>query len=333
MNSTPRVRLVDVAAHLGVAPSTVSRALAGAGAIPQETRDRVRQAAEELGYRANPAAAGLKQGVTFNIGLITSLSGSWYSGALAAGADRAAAEAGYDFVVATADDIDGRSGLLLRGERLGRRVDGVIIVDVNNANGLLDRLVEKVAVPVVTVGCRHAECPSLEIDNRQVGFEAGEHLSSSGHRSVVVLGLETPNEMTIDNTSERIAGFVKGASRSAVMRSTLSRTGPAERRNEILAATAAATAVFCTSDELAIEVIAVLTRNGRRVPDDIAVIGVDDHPLAEAVGLTTVGQNPAVIGRDAATMLMAQIDHQTGSIRIVVPTRLTVRATTRDSIG
>ncbi len=333
MNDRPRVRLVDVAAYLGVAPSTVSRALAGAGAIPQATRDRVKQAADELGYRANPAAAGLKRGVTFNLGLITSLGGSWYSGALAAGADRAAAEAGYDFVVATADEIDGRSGLLRRGERLGQRVDGVVIVDVNDANGLLDRLVEKVAVPVVTVGCRHAEWPSLEIDNHRVGFEAGKHLSTLGHRSVVVLGLETPNEMSIDNTSERIAGFVKGASYSAVMRSTLSRNSPAERRSEIVAATAAATAVFCTSDELAIEVVAVLTRNGRRVPDEIAVIGVDDHPLAEAVGLTTVGQNPAAIGRDAATILMAQIDHQTEPVRVVVPISLAARATTLGHVG
>lgn len=333
MNDRPRVRLVDVAAHLGVAPSTVSRALAGAGAIPQATRDRVKQAADELGYRANPAAAGLKRGVTFNLGLITPQGGSWYSGALAAGADRAAAEAGYDFVVATADEVDGRSGLLRRGERLGQRVDGVIIVDVRVENGLLDRLVSQVAVPVVTVGCQHAEWPSLEIDNRRVGFDAGEHLSSLGHRSVAILCLETPNEMTIDNTSERIAGFVKGVSHSAVMRSTLLRTSPAERRSEILAATAAATAVFCTSDELAIEVIAVLTSNGRRVPDEIAVIGVDNHPLAEAIGLTTVGQNPAAIGREATTMLMAQIDHKSEPVRIVAPTSLTERATTLGNVG
>ncbi len=332
MSPGRRVRLVDVAAHVGVAPSTVSRALAGSGAIPKSTRDRIQRAADELGYRANPAAAGLKQGVTFNLGLITSLGGSWYSGALAAGADAAAAEAGYDVVVvATADEIDGQAGLLARGERLGQRVDGVIIVDVNPENGLLDRLVSKVAVPIVTVGCRHPDWPSIEIDNRLAGFTAGEHLSSLGHGSVAALGLETANAMTIDNTSERMAGFVEGASGCTIMRSTLSRSGPGERRNEILAATVPASAVFCTSDELAIEVMAVVSGSGRRVPDDIAVMGVDDHPLAEAVGLTTVSQNPSAVGRQATTLLLAQIDERTEPVRIVVPTSLAVRATTQST--
>lgn len=328
MTGQPRVRLVDVAAQLGVAPSTVSRALAGADAISQATRDRVLRVADELGYRANPAAAGLKQGVTFNLGLIASLRGSWYSSALAEGADAAAAGAGFDLVVATADEIEGSTGLLARAERLGQRVDGVIIVDVSAEGGLLDTLASLLAVPLVTVGCRHADWPSFQIDNQAVGVLAGQHLSSLGHRSLAALGLEKPNELTTDNTSERVAGFVAGASGCTVMRSVLSRRGPAARREEILRTTNHATAVFCTSDELAIEVIAVLGAVGRLAPSDVSVMSVDDHPLAEAVGLTTVGQDPMAVGRAAVLALLEQLNMPGPSTHQVVAADIVVRSTT-----
>ena len=88
-----RPRLVDVAELLSLAPSTVSRALAGSEGVSTATRERVVAAARELGYTVNPAASGLKRGQTLNIGLIAVMN-HWYAGAVTSGADRVAAELG-----------------------------------------------------------------------------------------------------------------------------------------------------------------------------------------------------------------------------------------------
>ena len=90
MAARDRPRLVDLAERLDVAPSTVSRALAGSSSVSRRTRERVLRAARELGYTPNLTASGLKRGQTLNIGLISVMS-YWYAGAVASGADRVAA--------------------------------------------------------------------------------------------------------------------------------------------------------------------------------------------------------------------------------------------------
>lgn len=302
MTPRERPRLVDLARRLGVAPSTVSRALAGSTAISESTRERVLAVARDMGYSVNPVASGLKRGHTSSIGLIAVMS-YWYSGAVTSGADRVAADHGYDFVVMNAVGGLDRELLVQRARRLGQRVDGALVIDIEEGP-LLDEILEALAVPVVTIGCRTPSVPAVLVDNDEIGALAARHLRALGHEHAVTLWPENPSPLAYDNAQVRAAGFVDAFGPTAAS-CRVPIASMDERRGTILRDLGDATAVFCATDALAIEVIAALRECGRSVPNDVSVIGVDDHPLAAAVGLTTVAQEPEAMGELATAMVIA----------------------------
>lgn len=254
-----------------------------------------------MGYSVNPVASGLKRGKTSSIGLVAIMS-YWYSGAVTSGADRVAAAHGYDFVVMNAVGGLDRELLIQRARRLGQRVDGALVVDIGEGE-LLDELIDSLGVPVVTIGCRSNATSSVVVDNLEIGALAARHLLALGHTSAVVLSPENPSPLAIDNARTRSDGFSHAfGPRAARQIVPVATEG---RQQAILDGVGQRTAVFCTTDALAIEVIAVLREAGRPVPDEVSVIGVDDHPLAEAVGLTTIAQEPEAMGERATTMVIA----------------------------
>lgn len=322
-----RPRLVDIAARLDVAPSTVSRALAGSDSVSSRTRARVEQAAREMGYKGNPAASGLKRGQTMNIGLVAVMN-HWYTGAVTAGADRVAAELGYDFVVVSSAAGAGEHLLLERAGRLGTRVDGALIVDVTTEHDVLDRLIEALAVPVVLLGGEAQGVSSVQVDNLDIGARAAAHLSSLGHRDAVVLALEPPSSTAANHGAQRAGGFRCDFGSSKVEAVFLSREDREDRQSKILAHTVGVTAVFCASDALAIETVSLLREAGRSVPGDVSVVGVDDHPLSQPIGLTTVAQSPEAMGEAAAEQLLAEIAGQADPLAQIVETNLVTRTST-----
>lgn len=315
-----RIRLVDVASALGVAPSTVSRALAGSDAVSAETTARVRAAALELGYAVNPVASGLKRGQTLNIGLVAVMS-YWFSGGVTSGADRVAADRGYDFVVMHAVGGSDRELLLQRARRLGQRVDGALVVDIEDGP-VLDSLIEALGVPVVTLGCKSATVPSVLVDNERIGQLAADHLNGLGHRSAVVLSPFNPSRFAFDNSSIRARSF-SSAFVGNVRTAEVPGSSHADRQRSIIEATTAVSAVFCTTDSLALEAVAALREAGRSVPDTVSVVGVDDHPLAGPLGLTTIAQTPEEMGEVAASMIIDVVEGRSD------PTVLSVQSAVR----
>ncbi len=303
MNPRPRPRLVDLAERLNVAPSTVSRALAGSKSVSAATRKRVVDAAREMGYSVNPVASGLKRGQTSSIGLIAVMS-YWYSGAVASGADRIAAAHDYDFVVMNAVGGIDRDVLIQRARRLGQRVDGALVIDIQEGE-LLEELLAALGVPVVTIGCKAADVSAVLVDNVEIARLAAEHLESLGHRRAAVLWPQNPSPLAYDNALVRADAFAATFGPHRTRRQRVP-TGSSElRRESILEALRDVSAVFCATDALAIETVATLRDAGRPVPEAVSVIGVDDHPLAGAVGLTTVAQEPEAMGELATAMVIA----------------------------
>lgn len=260
--------------------------------------------ARELGYIVNPVASGLKRGRTLNIGLVAVMN-HWYAGAVTSGIDRVAADCGYDFVVMNSGGGSDEELLFERARRLGTRVDGVLILDVAPEQGALARLIESLAVPVVTLGCSVPGVVSVRVDNHEIGGLAAGHLRELGHDEAAVLTFEPPTATAIDNGRLRAAGFAAAFGGSSRV-TRLGRTDHSVRRDLILDATDGVSSVFCTSDALAIETVALLGQHGRNVPDDVSVVGVDDHPLSLPLGLTTIAQCPEMMG-DAATHLLVEL--------------------------
>ncbi|MFI0938645.1 substrate-binding domain-containing protein [Streptomyces sp. NPDC021020] len=298
--------MADVAKAAGVSAQTVSRALGGHPNVRSATRARVVAAAEQLGYRRNNAARVLSSGRSRTVGLVTLATGFPSQAALLAGVERAAHEAGYSVSTATTASLDTsaiEAALLRLAEQ---HVEGVVLaVPLIHVSPRIEQLTA--AVPTVTIdGSRTAATEVVAVDQGRVAELAVRHLLGLGHETVW-----------------HVAGpqaWLDAASRAAAWRSVLEAEGRAVppqldgdwsaasgyRCGLILGKIPDVTAVFVAGDEMAFGVVRALHELGRRVPDDVSVVGVDDIPLAEycSPSLTTVAQPFAHIGALAVGHLL-----------------------------
>ncbi|MET9221879.1 LacI family DNA-binding transcriptional regulator [Streptomyces sp. NPDC003300] len=323
--------MADVARVAGVSAQTVSRALAGHPNVQDTTRAKVLAAVDQLGYRRNNAARMLSSGRSRTIGVVT-LQTSFYSRtALTLGIERAAQEAGYAVSTATTASLD-TSAIESSMLRLAdQHVEGVVLaVPLIHVSRQIEQLTS--AVPTITVdGSRTSATEVVAVDQSAAARLATRHLLDLGHETV--WHVAGPGE------------WLDAASRSQGWRAVLEaegRTVPPEltgdwspasgyRNGLILGRIPDVTAVFVASDEMAFGVIRALHELGRRVPEDISVVGVDDIALAEycSPSLTTVAQPFAEMGALAVSHLMRYIADPDATLEpaSVEPT-LVVRAST-----
>jgi DNA-binding LacI/PurR family transcriptional regulator len=320
--------MADVAKLAGVSAQTVSRVSNGFPGVVESTREQVLTAMKELGYRPNSAARALKSGEFRTIGVILfNLSTTGNTRTLEAIATSAAHE-GYattllPVAVPTQDSVRGAF------TRLGElAVDGIVILmEVH----LLDAAT--VAVPPrthVVVADSNAGDRYCVVDTDQVGGAraAVEHLLALGHDTVWhVAGPEDSfsAERRVETWRE-----VLGARRRQIP-DLLRGDWSAEsgyRAGLRIAAEPECTAVFAANDQMALGVLRALHERGRRVPEDVSVVGFDDIPEAASFmpPLTTVHQDFSEVGRRCVDSVLRQIrndEEETGTT--LVPTRLVVR--------
>ncbi|MFG1811392.1 LacI family DNA-binding transcriptional regulator [Streptomyces sp. NPDC049040] len=323
--------MADVARLAGVSAQTVSRVSNGYPGVVESTRLQVLAAMKELGYRPNSAARALKSGEFHTIGVITfNLSTTGNTRTVEAIATSAAVE-GYattllPVALPTQDSVRGAF------TRLGElAVDGIVILmEVH----LLDAAT--VALPPnahVVVADSNAGDRYCVVDTDQVGGAraAVEHLLDIGHRTVWHVGGP--------------ADSFSSEGRVAAWRAVLEEAGrpvPAPLRGDWsaesgyesglrLAEEAECTAVFVANDQMALGVLRALHERGRRVPQDVSVVGFDDIPEASSFlpPLTTVHQDFSEVGRRCVDGLLQQIRNDREEIgTTLVPTRLVIRAST-----
>ncbi|MEV0638308.1 LacI family DNA-binding transcriptional regulator [Streptomyces sp. NPDC050619] len=328
--------MADVARLAGVSSQTVSRVSNGYAGVNEETRRQVLAAMKELGYRPNSAARALKRGEFRTIGVITfSLSTTGNVRTLEAIANSAAHE-GYavtllPVAVPTQDEV---RGAFSRLEELA--VDAVIVImEVHLLDAATVTLPPHVQVVVVDsdAGDRYTV-----VDTDQAGGSgtAVRHLLDLGHRTVWHLaGPEGSFAAQRRADAWRAALTEAGRSAPPLVRGDWSAES-GYRVGFELAAQQECTAVFAANDQMALGLLRALHEHGRRVPEDVSVIGFDD--IAEASSflppLTTVHQDFAEVGRlcvEAVLRKMRQVGPETGTT--LVPTRLVVRASTAPPCG
>jgi LacI family transcriptional regulator len=327
------VTIRDVAAAANVSIGTASKALNGQGRLRPETRRRVTEAAERLGFAPNVLAQGLLGGRTYTVGLLTTDSFGRFSIPVMLGAEDALGAGQISvFMCDTRDDPDREQRYLDR--LISRRVDGLIVTG---------RRIEP--RPAVDVGGRfpvvyamtqplEGDDPAILPDDEGGGATAARHLLDIGRRRV---GHITGPERFLA-ARKRAAGFshqLADAGAPFALTDVLygewsERWGRAAAR--ILLDTAPATdAVFCGSDQIARGVGDGLRALGRRVPDDVALVGFDNWaPMALGADppLTTIDVCLEQIGRLAGQHLLATIGGETVRGRQAVPARLVVRQST-----
>lgn len=323
----------DVATRAGVSVATVSRALRGLPHVSPTTRERVRQIATELDYRANPHASRLAAGRSGTVGIALPVLNSWFYANVLAGVEAVVSEDRLDLHLVTVGGPAATDRLAAALPALSKQVDGLIVVDVFMPDG---GVLAEGGLPVVTLGLDTGSYDSVTIDNLAAADEAVTHLLELGHRQIAFIGGAVGESRQTESAELRRQGMARALERFGVedaselhVAGAFSVKGGREAMERLLAGTPRPSAVFCASDEMAIGAMAAVRDAGLSVPGDVSVVGFDDQPTAEAIGLTTVRQPVSAMAARAAALLLDRLDGGEGPARHVeMETRLQVRQTT-----
>lgn len=323
----------DVARAAGVSTATVSRALRGLPNVSRLTRDRVRAAAAELGYVPSPSAASLASGRTRTIGLLSPWINRWYFANVIEGAERTLRAQGFDVLLHTFD-YRSSPGSRVDADVLRRRVDGVLVVGMPLDDDELAVLLS-LGQPLVCIGWGGSGQVTVRLDDHATAVAATRHLIDLGHRRIGhITGAP-------DDFAPSTPPVLREAGWRAAMAEADVEAGPELEVHGhfhvegghasmlvLLEQVPDLTAVFAASDEMAMGVILALRERGRRVPEEISVIGVDGHDLGALVGLTTMAQPAAEQGATAAQLVLDMVGGRPPAGDVVVTTELVLRGST-----
>ncbi|TDQ02253.1 MULTISPECIES: LacI family DNA-binding transcriptional regulator [unclassified Leifsonia] len=301
----------DVARLAGVSTATVSRALSGNGPVSDGTRARVVQAASELGYVVSSDASSLASGRTRNIGAVVPHLNRWFFTSVIEGAERVLLGQGYDLTLYNLSGDGGERRRVFDHHLLRNRVDAVFTVSLELAEEEVGRLLA-LGKPVVGVGGPLPGVSTLTIDDLAVARLATDHLISLGHTRIAHIGGSQEFDLDFHIPTSRRLGYEQ-ALRDAGLpvdeqlhrASDFTLPGGYDAAKQLLGSPhERPTAIFAASDEMAIGAILAARDLGLSVPRDVSIIGIDDHPLADFFGLSTVAQHPDRQGEQAAALLL-----------------------------
>ncbi|GAB2831469.1 LacI family DNA-binding transcriptional regulator [Lentzea nigeriaca] len=303
-------RSVDVARLAGVSQKTVSRVLNDEPYVSADVRRRVLEAAKTLGYRLNSAARALASGRTRSIGVVALGTALHGPASLLIGIERAARDLGYALRVVTTveGDPSGVAGAV--SSLLDQGVDGIVISEPIDEGPVPI----EIGVPVLVLGAPPSvAAPRVlraSVRAHDMARAATDHLLDLGHKTVHhVAGPRNWHGARdrLDGWSAALAG--RKAPQPPVLEGDWSAdSGYAAGRE--LAKTPGVTAVFAANDDMAIGLIRALVDSGRRVPEDVSVVGFDDIPIAPYVTppLTSVRQPFDAVARDGLSLLVHAIE-------------------------
>jgi DNA-binding LacI/PurR family transcriptional regulator len=322
--------MVEVAARAGVSYQTVSRVVNGHPSVALATRKRVEAAIAELKFRPNGAARALVTGRGTTVAVFTSNTTLYgYAGAIE-GIEQAARLAGLTTMITVLDQQDPEEVAQTVGQVLTQPLAGVISL-THDAIGILAlNLVPPSVVSVGVGGNGSATRVHAVLDERSGAEVATRHLLHLGHRTVQHLAI--PNEKDVSQRGLGWGEALRAAGREvpeAINASWLPSSGYEAGRR--LGLRTDVTAVLAGNDDLAVGLIRGLFDSGRRVPEDVSVIGFDDQPFTAFLrpALTTVRQNFPEMGRTAVALLREQLDPgRSQRQRAVLHTELVLREST-----
>ena len=328
--STPMAATIkDVARDAGVSVATVSRALNGAENVTPETRARVQVVAQALRYIPSSAARSLITRRTHTVGvLLPDLFGEYFS-ELIRGIDLKARSRGLHLMVSSSHGDAREAASVLRA--MHGRVDGLLVMTPHIDSAAIAANLPA-SLPIVLINTRLPEdgLSSFAVDNRGGAIAMTRHLISRGHRLLAFIAGPDNNY----EAQERLRGYRSAMAESLpgtpglVLPGDFTEESGWRAGSEIATLAQRPTAVFCGNDMMAIGCLAALAEAGLRVPQDIALAGFDDIPIARYVTppLTTVRVRIAELGSLALDRLASAIEnpgrsaaqHQTMRAELVV---------------
>lgn len=315
--------LSDIAATIGVAPMTVSRAVNGTGYVSEAMRERIMKAVTKMNYRPNGLARNLKRQRTETVGLVLGDISNPYSTEIANAVRESLSARGFNLFICISEH-SAKEDIAAFDSLVDHNVDGIIVATRSNNEG--DERLAGIAernVPLVVVGrdFHHDMVDSVSADNFAGGFEATQHLIDLGHKRIAFIGAS----FTDRGKLKRLQGYLAALTENGLPIDERLITGRKETASEspgystekigyeamkrLLSLPKRPTAIFARNDFTAVGAMTAIKEAGFSIPKDVAVVGFDDTPLAlhTLPPLTTVRQPMRLQGQLAAELLLKRI--------------------------
>lgn len=330
----PKVTILDVAAGAGVSSGTVSRVINQDVHVKPETRQRVLEVMQQLGFVANRQARSLAGGRSNTIGLLVPDLGTGYIGEIIRGIDSELSLTGLDLVLYTTHRTASKEAGYVANLAKGM-VDGLLLVLPRNPTDYIGTFTQH-NFPFVLIDHQSTgeDCPAVGATNWQGAYTATEYLIKLGHKRI---GFIT-GSMDLGCAVDRLQGY-RSALRThhipelpeLVYEGTFFQPDGYAGALVMLDRPHPPTAIFASNDTMAMGVMDAVRHRGLRIPDDISVVGFDNIPQSALVypPLTTVQQPLEQMGQVATQMLLSILNNPDKNVsRIELPTELIIRSST-----
>lgn len=321
-----KVTMADVAAHASVSKSTVSQYLNERyDYMGEATKAKIKQAIEELGYQPNFVARSLKQKSTKTIGVIVANILHTFSTEVSRAIEDVCNEEGFHTIVCNADDNPDKEKKYIEMLR-AKQVDGLIVFPTGNNRDLYRKMVEE-SYPIILLDRWFAdiEIPAVMLENELASRLAVEHFVERGYGKI---GLITTSILEhITPRQERVDGFEKGMAEHNLpiqghFVQSVSKEKIQDALDEMLSYEDRPEAIIAGNDLVLTEVLKYAKQQQLSIPEDLALIGIDDVPYASfyTPAITTVAQPTFKMGKMSAELLLKkilnqQVDTSTNEIR------------------
>jgi LacI family transcriptional regulator len=338
MSEEKEITIYDIAKHLNISPTTVSRGLKDHPTINIKTRKKIAEAARQLGYRSNTFASSLRSKRTQTLGVIVPRLNSNFMSSVLAGMENAASREGYNLIIAQSlEQADKEMENVMT--MFNKRVDGLLVSLAYGTESIryFDVFFNK-KVPVIFFDrvASHPDSTSIIIDNYTAAYQVTTHLIMQGHKRIMHLG----GNMLLNVYSERLRGYKQALhdnklpfDEKLLMTGNLTEECGTNTAAQLLKLKPKdrPDAVFCANDTSAVYCMIALRNAGIRIPEDIAFAGFNNDPISRVIepNLTTVNYPGYNMGQAAVTALANHLNGEsniTDTNTIVLRSELIIRA-------
>jgi len=331
MADEKEITIYDIAKHLNISATTVSRGLKDHPAINKNTRKKIFEAAKHLGYRSNTFASSLRSKKTFTIGVIVPRLNSYFMSSALAGMEDAASRENYNLIISQSLE-NAEKELANAHTMFNKRVDGLLVslaYDTENIHHF-DPFFKK-GIPVVFFDriYPHIDSTSIVIDNCRAAYDVTKHLIQQGCKKIMHLG----GNLLRNVYADRLNGYKQALrdhhiavdEKKLVYISKLSEEAGVKAAELILKMSSKPDAVFSANDTAAVFCMMKLKEAGVCIPNDIAFAGFNNDPISKIIepNLTTVSYSGYAIGEAAVTTL---INHLNGVSSIKTTNSIILRS-------
>lgn len=323
-----KVTILDIAEKANVSPSTVSRVLRGTTNVKQSKYDAVMQAVAELNYQPNVMAQSLASGQSMTLGVVTQNVGSPFYDAILLGILQELENSPYSAIFA-----DGRWQLAVEQRTiemlLNRRVDGLILIGGLTSEDDLQNIASQKPLILVARPSKTLPDQCVRVDNFKGAYAATQYLVEMGHRNIAHITTPTASRVAADDVSQRFEGYKQALHDAGidlfpqlVVEGNLLQQSGVLAVERLLMQERPFSAIFSANDQMAFGARLALFRRGLRVPDDVSLVGFDDHYSAaySIPPLTTVHQPAIELGRMAVVSILDLINKKPPTIPVFEPT-------------